>query len=158
MPLLLSIYQIIKPLKLCLSTGLTALHFAVINDDLFNVRTLFHSKEPAIDEQTPIGATPSILASLYRTHNIFFYLRHNAASIFKYNFKGFTYIDYTNYSDFIKLLLKKYKTVAREKLRVSGRQRITDFLRLFSSTINQGFERSSIIINHRFKTPLSQSV
>lgn len=119
------------------STGLTALHVAVINNDLLEVRTLLSSKEHAVDARTTEGATPTMLASLYGRHKMFIYLLHKGASIAKRDFGGFACIDYAKHLDFVQPLLDKYKSVAHEQPRLSGRKMIEDFLRPFSLMVEQ---------------------
>lgn len=119
------------------STDLSALHVAVINNDVAKVRALLHSKEHAPDERTSNGATPIMLASLYGRHKAFIYLLHKGASISKRDFDGFACMDYVKQLEFVQPLLDKYKSVAREQPRLSGRKMIEDFLRPFSAMIEQ---------------------
>lgn len=76
----------------------------------------------------PTSAMLIILAYLYGKHKIFIYLLYKAAFISKYNFEGFTCINYIKHLTSIKLLLKKYKAVAYKELCLSRKKMINEFL------------------------------
>lgn len=128
MPLLPLTLQVVELSRPSPSTGLTTLHLAMINNELFKVQSLLYSKEHLINEYTPTGAMLIILVYLYSRHKIFIYLLYKAASIFKYDFEGFTCINYIKYLTFIKPLLEKYKAVAHEEPCLFRRKIINEFL------------------------------
>lgn len=119
-------------------TGLTALHIAVINNDRKQVRDLLASKEHGVDERTPMGATSLMLASLYGRFDMFTYLLHKSASVFKQDFQGFDCSDYVRHLAFTKPLLERLDVVASEKPYRSGRKIIYGLVRPLSSAIKEG--------------------
>lgn len=149
----------LPPSTLEASTGLTALHLAVINNDLLKVRELLASKEHGVDERTTTGATPLMLASLYGRSRIFMYLLFESATMFKQDFQGFTCVDYVKHEDFAKPLLEKYEAIAGQKPRHAGRKKIDKFLRPFACMLKPDLlEEKEEIETIQFEAPLGQAL
>lgn len=142
------------------STGLTALHIAVITNNRGEVRALLNSKEHAVDERTPTGATALMLASLYGRSSIFIYLLQKSASLSKQDYEGFDCMDYVKHLPFTKPLLEKWEleAVAVENPRRSGRKFIYHFVRPFSSIAKQGRLRATTVENPPTQDSAAQTV
>lgn len=160
--------QLVESPKPSPSTGLTDLHLAVINNEPLKVRSLLSSKEHAVDERTPTGATPIMLACLYGRSRIFLCLLLKSATRSKQDLEGFTCIDYVKHEGLAKQLLEKYEAIAGQRPSLSGRKKIYELLRSFARMLKsdllqkmqeiEKIQTNDKIENPQVEAPFSQNL
>lgn len=105
------------------SDGLSALHTAVIQNNLDRVQNILADGEIGVDQRTPAGATPLMFAGLFGRLGAFAYLFEKGAIPDKKDGQGFSVVDYTRHLPFTEELLAKYQPLAQGILSPSRQER-----------------------------------
>lgn len=124
------------------SDGLTALHLAVLANDVAKVRKLFSDREYGVDQRTATGTTAVMLAALFGRNEIFLYLVRKRASLGKKDNQGLNTLDYVKQmSPLIQDLVRKYKSIAPTKPDGVGRRNIYGVLKALARDRNKAYDQ-----------------